>query len=130
MPSKLSLFARGSRKGIYKAVDLIKDEIKAHGNVFVKPNLSASRNAYSNISLEAVEAVIDFFNVYFAGLSVTVGESTGCAHLAGMCTRKLLGCFGSYGLEKKYRNVRGADLDGWQDFWMMPVKTAHGRGKW
>jgi uncharacterized protein (DUF362 family) len=130
MASKVSLVAGESRKGnIYKALELIKDEVKAKGNVFIKPNVSASRNAYANTNLEAVEGVIDFLNDHFRGLSITIGESSGSAYLAGMRTRRLLDRFGYYELEKKYGNVRVVDLDEWKDFSLMSVKMVHGHSK-
>jgi uncharacterized protein (DUF362 family) len=128
--AKVSLVAGGSRKeNVISALDLIKAEISARGKVLIKPNLSASRNADANTNLEAVEAVIDFLNDHFTGLSITIGESSGSAYLAGMPTKKLLERFGYYGLEKKYRNVRVSDLDEWKDFLMMPVKMVHGHSK-
>jgi uncharacterized protein (DUF362 family) len=127
MTSKVSLIAGESRKGnVYKALEVIKDEIHAQGKVFIKPNLSASRNVYANTSLEAIEGVIDFLNDHCSGLSITVGESSGSAYLSGMRTRKLLERFGYYGLEKKYRNVRVIDLDEWKDFRTMTVEMVYG----
>jgi uncharacterized protein (DUF362 family) len=127
MTSKVSLVVGDSRKrNVYNALELIKDEIKAQGNVFIKPNLSAARNAYANTSTDAVEGVIDFLNDHFRGLSITVGEGSGSAYLAGMRTRTLLERFGYYGLEKKYGNVRVADLDEWKDFQTMSVEMVHG----
>jgi uncharacterized protein (DUF362 family) len=127
MTSKVSLVAGDSRKSnVYKALELIEDEIRARGKVFIKPNLSAFRNVHANTSLEAVEGVIDFLNDHFSGLSITVGESSGSAYLAGVRTRKLLERFGYYELEKKYRNISVIDLDEWKDFRLMRVEMVYG----
>jgi uncharacterized protein (DUF362 family) len=129
MTSKVSLVAGDSRKrNVYKALELIADEIRARGKVFIKPNLSAFRNVHANTNLEAVEGVIDFLNDHFSGLSITVGESSGSAYLAGVRTRKLLERFGYYELEKKYRNISVIDLDEWKDFRMMRVEMVYGHG--
>jgi uncharacterized protein (DUF362 family) len=127
---KVSLVAGKSRKAnVYKALELIKDEIKARGKVLIKPNLSASRNENANTSLEAVEGLIEFLNDHMQGLSITVGESSGSAFLSGMRTRTLLERFGYYGLEKRYGNVRVMDLDDWKDFSMMRVRMVYGHSE-
>jgi uncharacterized protein (DUF362 family) len=129
MSAKVSLAAGSSRKeNVYRALEMIKDEIRARGKVFIKPNLSAFRNIDANTRPEAVEAVIDFLNERFEGLSITVGESSGSAYLAGVRTKKLLERFGYFDLEKKYRNVRVIDLDEWKTFRMMRVEMVYGHG--
>jgi uncharacterized protein (DUF362 family) len=128
--SHVSLVAGKSRKAnIYKALELIQGEINAGGKVFIKPNLSASRNIYANTSVEAVEGLIEFLNDHFQGLSITVGESSGSAYLAGMRTRTLLERFGYYGLQARYGNVAVLDLDDWKDFSLLPVRMVHGHSK-
>jgi uncharacterized protein (DUF362 family) len=128
--AKVSLVAGDSRKGnIIRALELIKDEIRAGGKVLIKPNLSALKNADANTSLEAVEGVIDFLNDRFKGLAITIGESSGSAFLAGLPTKKVLEYFGYYSLEKKYRNVKVIDFDEWRDFWPMTVKMVYGHSQ-
>ena len=117
------------RDNVIKALELIRGEIRVRGKVLIKPNLSSLNNPYANTSLEAAEGVIDFLNDHFEGLSITVGESSGSAFLAGMPTRKVLEHFGYYGLQDKYGNVRVADFDGWSDFREMPVRMIRGHSK-
>lgn len=125
--AKVSLVSGNNRKeNVINALSLIKEDVKARGKVLIKPNLSALKNADANTRLEAVEGVIDFLNDCFEGLSITVGESSGSAFLAGMKTRRLLAEFGYYGLEKTYRNVTIVDFDEWEDFREMPVRMIYG----
>lgn len=124
---KVSLVAGKSRKAnLYKALELIHDEIRARGKVLIKPKLSASRNENANTTLEAAEGVIEFLNDNFQDLSITIGESSGSAFLSGMRTKTLLERFGYYGLEKRYGNVRVIDLDDWQDFSLLRVRMIYG----
>ncbi len=128
--AKVSLVAGNYRKeNVISTLVLIEDEIRAGEKVLIKPNLSALKNAVANTRLEAVEGVIDFLNDRFRGLSITVGESSGSAFLAGMPTRAVLEYFGYYGLEKKYGNVKVIDFDEWRDFLTMPVKMVYGHSK-
>ncbi len=127
MSPKVSLVAGDTRKGnVYRALESIQDEIRARGRIFIKPNLSAFRNVHANTDPLAVEGVIDFLNDRFDGLSITVGESSGSAYLAGVRTRKLLERFGYYALRKKYRNVSVIDLDDWDRFRMLRVEMVYG----
>jgi uncharacterized protein (DUF362 family) len=128
--SHVSLVSGKSRKAnIYKALELIKGEIHAVDKILIKPNLSASRNPHANTSPEAVEGLIEFLNDHYQGLSITVGESSGSAYLAGMKTKTLLERFGYYGMQKRYSNVTVVDLDEWKDFSRMVVKMVHGHSE-
>lgn len=125
--AKVSLVSGKKRRdNVMNALDLIKEEVGARGKVLIKPNLSALENEYANTSLEAVEGVVDFLNARFKGLSITVGESSGSAFLAGISTKKVLERFGYYGLEKKYGNVTVVDFDEWKDFRKMTVRMVYG----
>lgn len=125
--ARVSLVSGQNRRdNVINALEMIKEEVFVRGNVLIKPNLSALENVYANSSLEAAEGVIDFLNARFKGLSITIGESSGSAFLAGLPTREVLEHFGYYGLEKKYGNVRVIDFDEWKDFRKMPVRMVRG----
>lgn len=128
--AKVSLVSGKSRRdNVINALELIKEEVRARGKVLIKPNLSALSQACANTRLEAVEGVIDFLNDHFKGLSITVGESSGSAFLAGMTTGKVLDRFGYYGLEDKYKNVKVADFDEWKEFREMTVRMIYGHSR-
>jgi uncharacterized protein (DUF362 family) len=128
--AKVSLVAGDSRKeNVIGALELIKAEVRAQGNILIKPTLSALKNAEANTRIEAVEGVIDFLNSHLSGVRITIGESSGSAFLSGMPTKRVLDYSGYYGLEKKYGNAKVIDFDEWRDLTSMSVKMVYGHSK-
>ena len=125
----VSLVGGQHRKdNIAKALQLIREEIDVRGKVLIKPNLSALANKDANTDVEAVAAIIEFFNKEYVGLQITVGDCSGGAYYAGQSTRTVLERFGYYELER-YGNVKVVDFDNWSVFNEITVQMVRGTGK-
>ena|SRR3989344_1775930 len=120
---------------IYKSLDLIKDELTHRINhrkhILIKPNMTATKNIYSNTNVGAIEAVLTFFKNKFKNfdkLEFTIEDGSGSAFYENTTTKSVFERFGYYELENEFKNVKILTLDDCRDFFEVPIKTAKGDG--
>lgn len=131
--SKVSLIKGADRyKNIKQALDLIKpdlSEIRYKKNILIKPNLTASKNAFANTDPQAVEATIDSLLDNFRELhdsTFTILEGSGSAYYDKISTKEVFKRFGYFELAKKYNNVRLECIEDSTDFLEAPIKSIAG----
>lgn len=109
-------------ENIKKALGLIKpdlDKIRHKKHILIKPNLTATNNAYANTDVKTVEAVLDFLLNNFSELQrsqFTILEGSGSAYYEKVTTREVFEKFGYLKLERKYKNVKLECVEDFSDF--------------
>lgn len=125
----------GRYDNIKKALDLIKPDlnnIRGKKNILIKPNLTATKNAFANTHAEAVEAVIDFLLDNFSELrksQFTILEGSGSAYYEKTSTKEVFAKFGYCDLIKKYDNVRLECIEDLSEFLELQIMSIAGPEK-
>jgi len=133
---KVSL-VRGAQRydNIQKALNLIKPDlevIRGRKEILIKPNLTATKNAFANTHPEAVEAVIDFLLDNYSELGrsrFTILEGSGSAHYEKTSTREVFKKFGYFELIKKYDNVKLECIEDFPDYSEFQIMSIAGPEK-
>lgn len=120
---------------IKKALEFIKPEltdIRDKKRILIKPNLTATKNAFANTSPQAIEAVIDFLLDNFSQLhqsQFTIMEGSGSAYYEHTTTREVFKNFGYFDLIKKYDNVQLECIEDFSDFREFEIMSIAGPEK-
>lgn len=107
---------------VRKALSLIASDlgaIRGKKQILIKPNLTATKNAYANTDVKAIEALIDFLLDSFSELQqsqFTILEGSGSAYYEKTTTREVFRSFGYFELVKKYNNVKLECVEDFSDF--------------
>lgn len=135
-PKKVSL-VRGEDRcvNIRKSLELIQpdlDVIRDKKNILIKPNLTATKNAYANTHVDAVRAVIDYLLDTYPELRnsrFTILEGSGSAYYERTTTKEVFQKFGYFDLAKKYNNVRIECIEDFNDFREFRIESIAGPEK-
>jgi len=120
-------------ENIRHALGLIKEDLEPlleSRSVLIKPNLTATKNIYSNTSAEACEAVVEFLKNNhddFRKMEIIIGENSGSAFYEGVTTKKVFSDFKYDKIAKKYRNVKLADFSDCKDFRAHEIENVAGK---
>lgn len=109
-------------------LDIIKDK----KNILIKPNLTATQNAFANTDVKVVEAVIDFLLDRYSQLSnskFTILEGSGSAYYEKTTTGEVFKKFGYLELCKKYLNVKCEAIEDFTDFSELQIISIVGHEK-
>lgn len=117
---------------ICNALNLIKPDLEKLKNakkILIKPNLTATSNAYANTDVKAVEAVIDFLYGNFGAekKEISVFEGSGSAYYEHTTTRAVFEKFGYAELEKKYRNVKLEAIEDFSEYVPLGINSIAGK---
>ncbi|MDD5085101.1 MAG: DUF362 domain-containing protein [Candidatus Omnitrophica bacterium] len=130
---KVSLAKGAERyKNVQRALGLIKpdlEKIRGKKNILIKPNLTATKNAFANTNVEAVRATIDFLLENFKELHdsrFTILEGSGSAYYEKVTTREVFENFGYAELAKEYENVRLECVEDFLDFADIQIMSVAG----
>jgi len=133
---KVSLVKGAQRyDNVKKALELIKpdlDKIRGKEKILLKPNLTATRNAFANTDVKAVEAVIDFLLSNYSELrnsQFTILEGSGSAYYEKLATRQVFKSFGYCDLVKKYKNVKIECIEDFSEFSELEIMSIAGHEK-
>jgi uncharacterized protein (DUF362 family) len=133
---KVSLVKGAQRyDNIKRALNLISsdlDKIRMKKQILIKPNLTASKNAFANTDSQAVEAVIDFLLESFGELrnsQFTILEGSGSAYYDKITTREVFRRFGYFDLIRKYKNVKLECIEDFSDSLELQIMSIGGPEK-
>lgn len=121
------------RENIRHALGMIKDCLEPlfeSASVLIKPNLTATKNIYSNTSANACESVVEFLKNNhddFKKLEIAIGENSGSAYYEKISTKQVFKNFGYDKLAKKYKNVKLVDFDDYDDFRSHEIENVAGK---
>lgn len=120
---------------IKRSLELIKpnlEGVKDKKNILIKPNLTATKNAFANTDRLAVEAIIDFLLENFSELHsaiFTIMEGSGSAYYEKTTTKGVFEKFGYFELIKKYNNVKIECIEDFSDFAEFKIMSIAGAEK-
>lgn len=130
---KVSLTKGNDRyTNIRRSLELIRpdiDVIRSKRHILIKPNLTATLNAFANTDVISVKAVLDFLLEYYPELKnakFTILEGSGSAYYEKKHTRDVYRDFGYAELPAEYPNLNLECVDDLVDFMDFPIASIAG----